>query len=74
MGAAGSAINSNKGIGPALEIYSRYAKVVDAEDREALDAEEQRALDFLLSKMGFSNAWRERSNKTFNRKAERAFT
>ena len=48
--------------------------VVDAEDREALDAEEQRALDFLLSKMGFSNAWRERSNKTFNRKAERAFT
>ena len=48
--------------------------VVDAEDREALDAEEQRALDFLLSKMGFSNAWRERSNKTFNQEAERAFT
>ena len=47
--------------------------VVDAEDREALDAEEQRALDFLLSKMGFSNAWRNKSERTFNREAKRAF-
>jgi transcriptional regulator with XRE-family HTH domain len=47
--------------------------VVDAEDRKALDEEEQQALDFLLSKMGFSNAWRNKSERTFNREAKRAF-
>ena len=47
--------------------------VVDAEDLKALDAEEQRALDFLLAKMGFSNSWREKGKKTFDREAKRAF-